>query len=265
MNLRQARVLLRGRSVTEVVDVGTLLWSQHLGMPLLRIVACGLPLYGIAAFAAVTERISPVGHVLIPLLFCVLNAVLEQLLVICAGEAMFGAVPSLRACVRQFGRRALAFSLLWMLRVFVFGLFALMVITLPIASVVTCYLYETFWLERSTIQQASTRSRTLLMRQFNDGVWLSVALVVGRLLIMAMLAMGIAAPLMLFGWTLAGVWDLVVGTRLGVYLALLGWLLSLPWAVCVRLCGYMNARTMTEGWDVQLRMLEVANAGRSAA
>jgi hypothetical protein len=259
MNVWEARVVVRERSLVEIVDLA-LRFSLVLGAGLyVRLGACLLlPSYGLCWWL-LQSGVSPV---LVGALGVALYSLLQLPFTVAAGRLMFNARVSLsevlKASLRLLFRASLARCLALLLIVSGSSL----VIIAPLVLARALYMGEVVVLEGAGALAAYRRTTRLTFRRVPQtlGVWLAIVLssaasiALAQIFISALAAEGLAIE------ALPSVWE---GVDLQAGLA--GLFLSVPLVASLRFLAYIDNRTRREGWDIQVRFLELGRALREGA
>ena len=259
MNLLAARVVLRPRSLGDVLDLTVpfclsnrrLLWRLGLTSLLPAFALCLYVHFGRQWTWAQTWLLA-VG----------LGDVLEGLFTTAFGELLFQQPEAVRpaAIWGRFGRRLGSYLFALLVARVLLALSVLFVPVTPFAAVHLLFVREVGLLEGASVFASIARSYRFVQRQ----VGACLGLLMGLLAAPAMMAMGAE----LLG-------DAVVDTVLqlgspfgelfkqgGSAYALLGFFLSVPVVAGARFLKYIDVRTRKEGWDIQLRFTAIAAAER---
>jgi hypothetical protein len=251
MNVWEARVVVRERSLAEIIDLAAR-FSLVLGAGLYaRLGACLLlPSYALCWWLLYSDAPPAVVGVV----GIALYSLLQLPFTVAAGRLMFNAQVSLaevlRASLRLLVRASLArcLALLWLA-----GGTSL-VITAPLVVARTLYMGEVVVLEGAGALAAYRRATRLTYRRVSQSfaIWLSIALVsaafiaVAQIFTSALAAEGLAVD------GLPSVWQ-----GLSLQAGLAGLFASVPLVASLRFLAYIDNRTRREGWDIQVRFLEL--------
>jgi hypothetical protein len=248
VNLRDARIVLRPRGLSDILDLAmracvTLHRPVFLRLTALTLVPLALALVG-------AHRLWHIDWAWLFWAALALAAPLSGLFTIAAGQLLFAEEVRLGDVFRRWWRRLGALTgmlLLW-------RLVAGATMVMYVLALFRPYLYEAVLLEGAGVGRAWTRAGQLVRRVPGTSLALSV------LLGLAPLVLGLYAMVLIDGvgryvlmiplpdeWT----WDH------SPYLPM-GAIFAVPYVACARLIGYIDARTRTEGWDVQVRFAAVA-------
>jgi hypothetical protein len=251
MNVWEARVVVRERSLAEIVDLAVR-FSLVLGAGLyVRLGVCLLlPSYALCWWL-LQRDVSP-G--LVGALGIGLYSLLQLPFTVAAGRLMFSAQVSLAevltASLRLLFRACLVRGLALLL--IAFG--SLLVIVTPFAVARALYLGEVVVLEGAGALTAYRRTTRLTFRRVPQtfGVWLlllaasAAFIAVTQIFVSALAAEGLAIE------ALPTVWG-----GLSWEAGLAGLFLSVPLVASLRFLAYIDNRTRREGWDIQVRFLEL--------
>lgn len=256
MNLLEARVALRPRSMSDVIDLaGPFCIANRRLMAklgLLVTVAGG----GFCWLARATWGWSWTATWFAVAGFLVLaNGLFTQ----AAGELLFRAPDEISAMqvLRRFGRRFLPFLLAKILHMVILVLCAALFVPLPIFASRLFFVSEAVLLESGTPFASHARSSRLVLYRSIPCLGLAMACLCAPFLF------AIAADLA--GETLI---DLVfqMGRPFGFLwsdggsaCAVIGALLSAPFVASASFLAYIDLRTRKEGWDIQLRFLALSD------
>jgi hypothetical protein len=258
LNLLAARVVLRPRSLADVLDLALPLCLANL-RPLLTLAAAALAPIGVLA-AALRLR----GHWgWVPLWALVgeLSFVSEGLFTLAFGELLFQEPAEIRpaALVRSFAGRLGAYVYMVVGRQVLLAVSATLVFAPFLHGPATLFAGDALLLERSSPAKARGRSRALAHNRnpFCLGLWLAtLALPLLGAVIGDQLGNAVVGFVFQLGKPTG---DLL--TQGGSGFAVAGALLAAPVAAAARFLGYIDLRTRKEGWDIQLRFLAIAADG----
>jgi hypothetical protein len=251
MNVWEARVVVRERSIAEIIDLA-LRFSLVLGGRLYAwlFVSLILPAYALC-FLLLARGVPDVW---VWILAVILFALLQLPFTVAAGRLMFSAElsmgevlsASLRLMFRACGARFLAALLL--------GGGSLLVVAVPVAIARGLYLVEIVVLEGSAALAAYRRGTRLTHRRVLQtfGVWLALVATSSTFIGLAEV---MSRSLTAEGLSLDALRDLWHG--LSSQAGIAGLFLSLPLVATLRFLAYIDNRTRREGWDIQVRFLEL--------
>ncbi|MBN2573885.1 MAG: hypothetical protein JXP73_04905 [Deltaproteobacteria bacterium] len=257
MNLLEARVALRPRSTSDVIDLaGPFCVANHrLFLPLaLWVSAAG----GLLVLACRVGAKWPWSWVwLLVAAYLLLGS---GVYTVAAGEVLFREAAQVRVSrvLGRFVRRFPAYLATRLVQLVVLGLCAVAVVPLPIFAARLFFSPEAVLLESAGPLAALARSSRLVLYRGVPGFGLALASLA------APFVFAIAADLL--GNTLV---DLIfqMGRPFGSLwsdggsaYAVAGALLSAPFVAGAGFLGYVDLRTRKEGWDIQLRLLALADS-----
>jgi hypothetical protein len=266
VNLRAARVVLRQRSLADVLDLALplcVVGRRPLG-------AAALLVLGPVAAIVAAARLR--GHWEWPAVWLLVfqaSALLDGVFTVVLGDLLFREPReiSVRASLRRFAGRAPAVAMAVVARQIVLGVSATLFVLPLLLGPSTQFMAEALLLESATAGRAWTRSRALTRNRggFAFGLWLAT---------LALPALGAIAGDQLGNAVVGFVLQLGRPTGDlfadgGSGFAVIGALLAVPVAASARFLGYIDLRTRKEGWDIQLRFMSLAaessTSRRSAA
>lgn len=259
MNLFAARVALRPRSLTEVLDLAAPFCLHNAGLIGRLSLVTLLPLAALSAGLRLGLGWSwPAVWTALVLA----AAFVEGLFTVALGEALFRDPAEVRIgrVAGRFLRRIPGLLATHVCRLVVLGACASVVLPLFLEGQRWLFPTEAVLLENARTGEAIRRSRSLGGRR--SGFCLGLAL--------ALLALPVVSVILvdrLGDAVLSFVFQL--GTPLGSLFsdggsgfAVLGLLLSVPLSAAMRFLGYIDLRTRSEGWDIQLRFSAWADRER---
>jgi hypothetical protein len=265
VNLGAARVVLRPRSLADVVDLALpfcVAGKRALGATTL------LVLGPVAALLALLRLRAHWGW---PALWLVVGGawlLLEGAFTVVLGDLLFRAPRDVapRALVRRFFSKRGTLLVAVVARLFVLAASSLLVVLPFLQAPATQFVGEALLLENATFPKAWARSRALARHRgsFCFGLWAATLLlpalgaVVGDLI-----GNSVVGFVLQLGFPLGELF-----TDGGSGFAVAGALLAVPLAAAVRFLGYIDLRTRKEGWDIQLRFMRLVAeqaTGRRAA
>jgi hypothetical protein len=260
MNLLAARIALRPRTLTDVLDLAVpFCVAQRRLIGKLALVTL-VPLAGLAAYLRLARG---TGWGLIWLVLLPLSFLVQGVFTVAFADALFDEPGAVRArrVLGQFARRLLPFLFAHLARLIAIALAVAVVVMIPfLASLL--FVSESVLLERVPIWPAFTRSRALARYRgfFCFGLWTFTLLVP----VIAALAGE------LVGYSIV-TFTLQLGAPAGELFsdggsgfAVLGVLAAVPVVAAARFLGYIDLRTRKEGWDIQLRFSALAEQDEAA-
>jgi len=254
VNVFEARVVVRERRLAEIVDLAVRFSLVLGGRSYVRLFGyLVLPAYGLCAL--LSWRGLPLGWVW--LLALALFSLLQLPFTVAAGRLMFSREPSLREVLSTSLRLLPRACLVRIVALCLFSLGSPLLLTLPLAIARALYLGEIVVLEGSGPSAAYRRATRLSSRRVGEtfAVWAAlVAVTLSFVYVAEIFARSLAAEgLAIDAWQ--ELWD-----GLSPQAALAGLFLSLPLVASLRFLAYIDNRTRREGWDIQVRFLEIGRA-----
>jgi hypothetical protein len=265
MNLLSARVVLRLRSVPDLLDLALKLCVDSASV--YRRISAALLLPAFAACVALRYAAHVSWWEIWPIAIS-LAAILQGAYTAAAGGLMFEEAAPARTLLGRFGKRLPAYlgglfvarGLLafWMVLAFLLhGEPWLVVLWISFAFLLirTAFVHEALLLEGADAFEARRRAIRLMRRHggavlgllFWQGVAL-IAYVVGAELI----GQGVMEFVLQLGKPFGSLWD-----DGGSLFALAGLFASVPFLATARFLQYIDLRTRKEGWDIQLRFTAI--------
>lgn len=257
MNLLAARVVLRPRSLGDVLDLAVP-FVLRVRRPLVRLALTSLlPAFALCLYLRLGQGWTWPA---VWLSAIVLGDVLEGLFTAAFGDLLFQEPAAVRpgAVWRRFAGRLGAYLGTLFVSRLILGVTLLFVPLTPFAAVHMLFVREVGLLEGAPVFGAIGRAYRFVQRQVGSCLGLLVAL--------------LAAPV-LFAVAAELLGDAIVSTVLqlgspfgqlfedgGSAYALLGFFLSVPVTAGARFLKYVDVRTRKEGWDLQLRFTSIAAA-----
>jgi len=257
MNLLEARVSLRPRSMSDILDLAApfCLANRRTLLPL----ALGTTAVGAGAAALCRVQLGwswfavwllTAGYLLLTM----------GLFTLAAGELLFRAPAQVRprAIVGRFFRRFFQYLAARLLQWLALGVSTALFVPLPIFAPRLLFVSEAVLLEAGSPISAMGRSTRLVL--FRSLPCLGLALACGLapfLFAISADVVGDAVVNLVFemGRPLGSLWS-----DGGSGFAVVGALLSAPFVASASFLGYIDLRTRKEGWDIQLRFMALADA-----
>jgi hypothetical protein len=258
MNLLEARVTLRPRSMSDVIDLAGpfCLANRRLFVPLCLWVS---GLGGALAFLCRSLAGWPWWAVWFIVAAYLLLA--SGVYTVAAGEVLFrepGKVKVTRILARFAGARFPSFFVARVAQVLVLGFCAMITVPLPIFAARLFFTTEAVLLESGSALGSLARSGRLVLYRGVPCFGLALAsLAAPFVFAMAADLLGNAVVDMIFqmGRPTGSLWS-----DGGSGYAVAGALLSSPFVASASFLGYIDQRTRKEGWDIQLRFMALADA-----
>ena len=251
MNVWEARIVVRERGLAEIVDLAVR-FALVLGRGLYaRLAACLLlPAY---ALCWLLDH-AGVDPILLWLTVLTLFSLLQLPFTVAAGRLLFNADVTvgevLRASARLLFRACMSRSLALLL--LIGGVMT--VVGAPFAIARALYMGEVIVLEGAGVVGAYRRTSRLTSRRVATevGVWFSIIAASSTFVVaVEIIARSLAAEGLPIG-ALDEVWG-----GLSPAAAIAGLFLSIPLVATLRFLAYIDIRTRREGWDIQVRFLEL--------
>lgn len=251
MNLLDAGIVLRPRSLAESLDLG-LLWCVRVGRgSYLRLAAVLLapPAVGCWLLHVLAGWQWP----LVWLVALALASLLQTPFTIAAGTMMFERDLTARAILRRCARRLHVMVLVWIASQLWVALgLALAVVGAAWTWPQVVYAREAAMLEALGVRAALARARGFVARQVGDTILLLFAQApVVALFVLCAEQIDEA----LFGFLLQVGRPFGELSEGGSLFALLGLFAAVPYLATVRFLRYVDGRTRRDGWDLQLTFL----------
>lgn len=255
MNLDQARIVLRPRSSSEILDLALRFMSEAAGKRYLHIgLLTLLPAWLICVYARFGLHWEWVSVWALALAFV---TPLQGLYTIAVGKLMFAEEVRLREIFGQYFRRLPAYLVtlvLTRIMIGVMGLLAFLVIPPFWMWGRVNYVHEACLLEQAGPVDAINRAARMIARNTLGAVGLVLLLLVaaaGFIVVTELLLNdGLLDFMLQLGKPFGSLFD-----EGGSAAALLGAFLAVPYWATARFLAYVDLRTRRDGWDVQLRFM----------
>jgi hypothetical protein len=254
MNVWEARVVVRERSLAEIVDLAVR-FSLVLGGGLyLRLAAYLLaPAYALC-WLLLHWELSPVW---VGVLGVALFSVLQLPFTVAAGRLMFSADVSVGLVLSSSLRLLYRATLARCLALLLMAGGTMIVIALPLVGARALFMGEVVVLEGAQALAAYRRATRITSGRVPEslGVWLALLatsaafIAVCQIFASALAAEGLPIE------ALPSVW-----AGLNWQAGLAGLFLSVPLVATLRFLAYIDNRTRREGWEIQVRFLELGRA-----
>ncbi len=261
VNLGASAIVLRPRSLAEILDLACRLcvslafglYARLALVILLPILAGCLALRYAAGWQWFAVWLVAAG--------C--GAVVQGLFTVSVGRLLFSEELSVGQALRLFGRRFGSYLAMLLLSRGLLALACLpFFVGLPFAWTPLFFVHEASLLEGAGAVDALRRSSRLVSgRAFPVfGALLAIVLTQGAFVITAeLLCQGLVTEVLQLGKPFGSLF-----TDGGSPYALAGLLLSVPYVATARFLEYIDARTRSDGWDVQLRFMAIAGERRGS-
>lgn len=256
MNLLEARVALRPRSMSDVLDLAGpfCLANRRLFGPL----AFWVTLVG-GLLALLCRQQAGWSWSLVWLVVAGYLWLAGGVYTVAAGELLFREPAALRvaAVLGRFGRRSVEFVVARVVQAVALGLGAALVVPFPVFAARWLFVTEAVLLESAMPLTAFSRSGRLVLHRGVPCFGLALSSLLAPVLF------ALAAELI--GYTLVEL-VLQMGRPFGTLFtdggsayAVVGALLSAPFVASASFLGYIDLRTRKEGWDIQLRFMALVD------
>jgi hypothetical protein len=259
MNVWEARVIVRERSLAEIVDLAVR-FSLVLGAGLyVRLGACLLlPSYALCWWLSYIE----LPPAFVGVVGVALYSLLQLPFTVAAGRLMFNAQVSLAEVLGASLRLLVRASLARCVALLLLAGGTALVVTAPLAVARSLYMGEVVVLEGAGALAAYRRATRLTFRRISQScwVWLSTALASAAFIALAQIFASALAAEGLTIEALPSVWE-----GLNLQAGLAGLFASVPLVASLRFLAYIDNRTRREGWDIQVRFLELGRVLREGA
>jgi hypothetical protein len=256
VNLLEARVVLRPRSLSDILDLAAPFCAVNprVMLPLALVTSA------LGGALAVLARGLGWAWPVVWLLVATYTSLSKGLFTQAAGELLFRppAEVSPGGVAARFLRQLPRYLMARALQALLLLLSALAVLPLPVVAARLLFVGEAVLLESGSPMAALSRSRSLVRWRSWPGFALALACVFAPVFLAAAADVaGDAVVNLVFemGRPLGSLW-----TSGGSGFAVLGVLLSAPLVASASFLGYVDLRTRKEGWDIQLRFMALAQA-----
>lgn len=254
MNLSESAVVLRPRSVAEVFDL-SLRVTFHLAFAMYARLAAFtlLPVFAIvcALFYAAKLDAPTTWGVAIGLAVW-----LDAPFTIAASRLMFREEPKTKETLSRFAKRAFSYSFALLYKTFLLALAALpLFIPLLAIGPRAIFVTEASVLEQATAFESYSRSKRLVQARSGDALGAFFAWFVARLAFVVgaeALCQGIVVDI----FQMRPPFGRLVEDGFTPF-ALAGLLISTPFIATARFLQYVDTRTRSDGWDIQVRFMAI--------
>src|SRR6478609_7309039 len=251
MNVWEARVVVRERSLAEIVDLAVR-FSLVLGAGLyVRLAACLLlPSYVLCWWLLYID----VSPVLVGALGFLLYSLVQLPFTIAAGRLMFSARVSLAEVLLSSLRLLYRATLARGLALLLIARAATIVFAAPLGVARSLFMGEVVVLEGAGPLAAYRRTTRLTFRRVPEsfGVWLALVATSAAFIALAHIFESLLSAEGISIEALPEVW-----ASMNWQAGLAGLFLSVPLVASLRFLAYIDNRTRREGWDIQVRFLEL--------
>lgn len=251
MNLLDAKVELRLRTLPEVLDLALLFCARHLWL-YTRLATWALLPSLLVCVAARWLLDVPWGYVW--LIALGLGGVAQGAYTLAAGRLLFEDTFKARSLIGPFLQKLPSYLVaLLASRFIIFGGAIVFLLLLPSAAVRMLFVHETTLLEGGG---GVKRSASFAKRQAIAVSFLSLTILLTWFLgpvIGDMIGQIVVNWILQAGKPFGSLWN-----DGGSLFALAGFFAVLPWIATARFLAYTNIRTRKEGWDIQLKFMGIA-------
>ena len=264
MNLNASTIVLRPRTLAEILDLACRLSVTVASGLYARLAA--LLLLPIFAGCLALHYALDVHWVLVWIVAVAAGSVVQGVFTVAVGRLLFSEELGAWQVLRLFGRRLGSYLTMLTVSRVLLALCTIPLLGLPVMWPRLVFAHEASLLEGAGPIEAIRRSY-----RFSAGRWAS-AFAVLLALLLAQVAIVVTTEALCHG-LVADV--LQLGKPFGALFedggspyALAGFLLSIPYVSTVRFLDYIDARTRSDGWDIQLKFMAIAareGAEREAA
>jgi hypothetical protein len=257
MNLKSARVVLRIRRATDILDLAApfCLGGWRVLLPLTA-------LFGLPAFALClgARELLAWSWPSVWLLAVALGGVCHAPFTVTCGELLFHHPRDvrLRSILAQLIRRLPAYLATYVISRLIQIVAGLTIMLLPFSTSLLLVVHEAALLEGAGPFSAIGRSRQAVRGQGLSALGIAVALAVlpiAGVLAAEVTGNALVATVLQLGEPFGTLWE-----RGGTPYALAGFFLTIPLSAAARFLKYIDLRTRKEGWDIQLRFMAMAAA-----
>ena len=261
MNLSSAAIVFRPRSISELFDLACRFATGKAFVPLFKLslwlllpgwlLMCGLRL----GFGWPWEAVWPLS--------VVWALGVQGPFTVCIGQLIFsgnaGAAPSIREALSRFWPTLATSLFFWVCLAFV----GWTVLLIPVVYARFLFLNEVVLLEGQDTGNALKRTGSISKFHMGQLMGFSLALIVCRLAavgVVESLGQALVGSVLQLGAPLGNLY-----TEGGSAFALLGLFVSTPFIALARFLQYVDLRTRSEGWDIQVRFMSLTEAQRKGA
>jgi hypothetical protein len=256
VNLLEARVALRPRSMSDVLDLaGPFCMGNRrlMGRLALLLVTGGA---GLGALCRLKLEWSWSSVWLLVAAYLLLT---NGIYTLAAGELLFRRPDEIRvrALLTRFARRFPSYAVARILHLIELTICATIVVPLPIFAARWFFFGEALLLESAAPLASLGRSSRLVLFRSGPCLGLALASLCAPFLFAAaadVIGNAIVHLLLQMGQPLGSLFD-----NGGSGFAVVGALLSAPFVASASFLGYIDMRTRKEGWDIQLRFMALAD------
>jgi hypothetical protein len=253
VKLDAAAIVLRPRSVAEVMDLACRLMAVHLGLYLRVAAAVLVPCFGLCLAARYALGW---GWPETWILAATLAAVAQGAFTALVGRLLFAETLTAREVLSAFRKRLASYLGALIFTRIALALSALLVVTLPMLWTRILFVHEASVLEGATPVDAASRSSRFIKGRGSVAfqTWLLLLCAQGAFIIGAeLLGDGIVDGVLQLGEPFGALLD-----EGGTPFSLFGFFASVAYVSTARFLEYIDMRTRADGWDIQVRFMEIA-------
>ncbi|MFT3767779.1 MAG: hypothetical protein QM820_20175 [Minicystis sp.] len=257
MNLGAAAVVLRPRTLAEILDLACRL-SCSLALGLYLRLAAAVLLPCLAVCLALRHALDWSWPAVWFVAAC-LGAAAQGVFTIAVGRLLFSEELGAGQALRLFGRRFGAYLWMLILSRVILAASASVVVALPFAWPRLVFVHEASLLENAGGSEAIRRAGRFVNGRGVTAFGVLMALLAtqaGFVVVAEFLGQGLVDQVLQLGKPFGQLF-----WKGGSAYALAGFFLSVPYVATARFLHYIDARTRSDGWDVQLRFMAIAAQG----
>ena len=257
MKLDAARVVLRPRSISEILDLALRLWSDAAVKPFAKLSVLTL----LPAWALCLAARWSLGWEwsLVWLLALGLATPIQGVFTVAIGKMLFAEEVKAREIIGQYTRRLPAYlGTLIVTRIMIGVMSLAFFLVIPPLWMWgrTTYVHEACLLEQAGPIDAVNRAGRMIARNAMGavGLLLLLTLASGAFIFCAesLINLGLLEFVLQVGMPFGSLFD-----KGGSAAALLGMFLAVPYWATARFLSYIDLRTRRDGWDIQLRFMAI--------
>ncbi len=251
MNLAHSRVVLRRRTIAEVLDLAAhLCASQALSLYFRLALVVLLPCY---AICLALRYVLDWPWLAVWVVALLLTSLLQGVFTVAAGRWLFSETLGGREALAAFGKQLGRYLGAWLVSR---GILAISTVLYPLAATRLLFVHEASLLEQAPLLRASSRSSRFIQGRADRAfvMWLGL----GAVQIVCAVLAEILCDGLIDGVLQLGELFPPIHQELGSPYALLGLVLSVPYVATARFLMYTDLRTRRDGWDIQVRFMSIA-------
>ena len=248
MNLDHARVVLRPRSLAEVLDLACRVCFSRAFPVYLRLSAIFLlPSFAVCVLLFYLLEWDAVS---VWLLALTLAGLFQGVFTVAAGKLIFAEQLTVREVVRDFRMRLSAYiGALLLSRIYI--VISFLCVWTPLS-----FVHEACLLEMASAGEAPRRSWRFVSGNGSLAFMVLASLVLAQgagVVIAELLGQGIVEGVLQLGTPFGELTE----DAFSPY-ALFGFFMSVPYVATARFLSYIDIRTRTDGWDIQLKFMAIS-------